>query len=149
MCRLAERNSRSWALPSRSVAPSTRELKKSCWRERPTHSRRRHDGRHQHNCLLLDHFVFLQWNRKRPAVDRSSAIAAKCKAPRPGGSAVESPAQTPRTVISNRSAYHERGGHHRSTLADKSAVSVVQLCRVLVGLGNRASGLSVCVVGAS
>src|SRR6266568_4158085 len=146
MCRLPERNSRSRALRSQSVAPRARELKKSCWRKPQTHSRRRHDGRDHHYCLLLDHFVFLQRNRKRPAVDRSSAIAAKCEAPRAGGFAVESPAQTARTVIGDRSARHECGGHRRSAVADKRAVSVVRLCRVLVRPGHCASGLSICVV---
>ena len=32
-------------------------------------------------------------------------------------------------------------------LADKPAVSVVRLCRVLVRIGHCASGLSICVVG--
>jgi Hemolysins and related proteins containing CBS domains len=46
-------------LRSQSVAPRARESKKSCWRKPQTHSRRRHDGRDHHHCLLLDHFVFL------------------------------------------------------------------------------------------
>src|SRR2546421_1228506 len=141
MCRLPERNLRSRALRSQSVAPRARELKKSCWRKPQTHSRRPHDGRDHHHCLLLDHFVFLQRNRKRPAVDRSSAIATKCEAPLAGGFAVESPAQAPRTVTGGRSAHHECGGHRGSAVADKPAVSVVRLCRVLVRLTPCASGL--------
>ena len=81
-------------------------------------------SRDHHHCLLLDHFVFVQRNRKRPAVDRSSAVATKREAPRAGGFAVESPAQASGTVIGDRSARHECGGHRRSALADKPAVSV-------------------------
>src|SRR4029077_18777826 len=146
MCRLPERNSRSRALRSQSVAPRARESKKSCWRKPQTHSRKPHDGRDHHNCLLLDHFVFLQRNRKRPAVHRSSAIAAKCEASPAGGFAVESPAQTPGTVTGDRSAHHECVRHRCSALADKPAVSVVWLCRLLGRLGHCASGLSICVV---
>src|SRR4029077_20606059 len=147
MCRLPGRNSRSPALRSQSVAPRARESKKSCWRKPPTHWRRPHDGCDHHNCLLLDHFVFLQRNRKRPAVHRYSAIAAKCEAPRAGGFAVESPAQATRTVTGDRSAHHKCGRHSGSALADKPAGSVVRLRRVFVRLGNCASGLSICVVG--
>src|SRR5512133_370978 len=125
MCRLPERNSRSRALRSQSAAPCARELKKSCWRKPQTHSRRPHDGRDHHHCLLLDHFVFLQRNRKRPALDRSSAITTKRKAPRAGGFAAESPAQTPRTVVGDGSARYECGGHRGSAAADKPTVSVV------------------------
>src|SRR5439155_25098199 len=107
-----------------------------------------HDGRDHHYCLLLDYFVFLQRNRKRPAVDRSSAIAAKCEAPGAGGFAVESPAQTPRTLIGDRSAHHECGGHSGSVLADKLTGLVVRLCRVVLCVGHRTSGLSVFLVGA-
>src|SRR4029077_20284116 len=142
MCRLPERNSRSRALRSQSVAPRARESKKSCWRKPQTHSRKPHDGRDHHNCLLLDHFVFLQRNRKRPAVHRSSAIAAKCKAPPADGFAVESPGQTPGTVTGDRSAHHECGGHRRSALADKPAGSVVRLRRISVRIGRCAPGLS-------
>src|SRR5882724_9176322 len=143
MCRLPERNWRSQALRSQSVAPRARESKKSCWRKPQRHSRRPHDGRDHHNCLLLDHFVFLQRNRKWPALDRSSAIAAKCKAPLAGGFAVESPAQAPRTVTGDRSGRHECGGHRGSAAADKPAVSMVRLRRVLVRVGHCASGLSI------
>src|SRR6266550_3360858 len=146
MCRLPERNWRSRALRSLSVAPRARELMKSCWRKPQTHSRRPHDGRAHHYCLLLDHFVFLQRNRKRPAVDRSSTITTKREAPRAGGFAVESPAQAPRTVVGDRSGRHECGGHRGSAAADKPAVSVVRLCLVLVRLGHCASGLSISAV---
>src|SRR4029077_17294615 len=107
MCRLPERNSRSPALRSPSVAPRARESKKSCWRKPQTHSRRRHDGRDHHHCLLLDHFVFLQWNRKRPAVDRYGAVAAKRKAARAHGFEIEPPAKAARTVTGDRFARHE------------------------------------------
>src|SRR5215468_3923586 len=99
MCPLPEQHWRSRAWPSLSVAPHARESKKSCLRKPQTHSRRRHDSRDHHHCLLLDHFVFLQRNRKRPVVDRSGAITPKCKAPRACRFAVESPAPTSRTVI--------------------------------------------------
>src|SRR4029077_12677322 len=149
MCRLPERNSRSPALRSPSVAPRARESKKSCWRKPQTHSRRRHDGRDHPHCLLLDHFVFLQRNRERPAVDRSGAIATECEAPLASGFAVESPAQAPRTGTSHRSAHHKCGRHSGSASADKPAGSVVRLYRVLVRPGDCPSGLFICFVGSS
>src|SRR5262249_50753530 len=145
-CRPQERNSRSQAWRSLSVAPRTKESKKFCWRRPQTHSRRRHDGRGHHHCLLLDHFVFLQRNRNRPPLDRPGAIAAKCETPGSGGSAVKLPAQASRTVTGDCSAHHECGGHHRYPVADKGAVSLLRLCWVLVRLGHCASGLSICVV---
>src|SRR5262245_32935849 len=147
ICRLRERNSKSQGSRSLSVTRGAKGSKKSCSRKPQTHSRRPHDGRDHHHYLLRDHFVFLQRNRKRSAVDRSGAIAAKCEAARARGFAVESPAQTHRTSTGNRSAHHECGGHRRSALADKPAVSVVRLCRLLARLGHCASCLSIRVVG--
>ena len=103
--------------------------------------------RGHHHRLLLDHFVFLQRNRKRSAVDRSGAIAAKCEAALSSSFAVESPAPTSRTAAGNRSADHECCRHCRSAVAHKPAGSLVRLRRVLVRLGHCASCLSVRVVG--
>src|SRR4030095_12534294 len=68
ICRLPEPNSRSRALRSLCVGPGARELKKCCWKKPKAHSRRQRDGSNYHHCLLLDHFIFLQRNRKRPVV---------------------------------------------------------------------------------
>src|SRR5215469_3408942 len=148
ICPLPEQNSKSQALPSLSVARDAKGSKKSCWRKPQTHSRKRHDGcDHHYHCLLLDHFVLLQRNRKWPVVDRSGPIAAKCEASRARGFAIESPAPTPRTVIGDRSAHHECRRHRRSASADKPVVSVVRLHWILIRPGHCASCLSIRVVG--
>src|ERR1051325_6375811 len=147
ICHLPERNSKSRAFRSLSVARVTTELNKFYWRQRQTHSRRRHDGCGHYHCLLLDHFVFLQRNRKRSVIDRSGAVAPKREAPRACGFAVESPAPTSRTVTGDRSARHECGRHRRFALADQSVVLVVQLRWILVRPGHCASCLLVRVVG--
>src|SRR6266705_6702455 len=95
------------------------------------------------NFLLLDCFVFFQRDRKRPAFDRSSAVAAKCKAPRTSGLAVESVAETPRAVARNRFALHECGRYSRSALADAPTSSIMGLRRLFFLPGDRAASLSI------
>src|SRR5215831_5928407 len=104
ICRLPGRNSRSRALRSPFVARGATESRKSCSRKPQTHLRKPHDGRHHYHCLLLDHLVFVQRNRKWPAFDRSSEIATKREAPRTGCFAVESPPQASGTLVGYRSA---------------------------------------------
>ena len=146
ICRPRARNSRFRSLPLPCGARGVKESRKFCWRKQPAAAckkhrikrAQRHDDR-LHHFLLLDCFVLLQRNRKRTAVDRPGAIAAKCETSRAGGRAARSTAETSGAVARDCFAFHKCGGHTRPAPADAPIGPFVGLRRLFNRVGDRAS----------
>src|SRR6266516_497837 len=149
ICRLRAQDSRFHDSLLPCGARGVRESRKFCSRKQPAATFKKHrikpaqlhDDR-LHHFLLLGCFVLFQRNRKRTAVDRPGAVAAKCETSRTSGRAAQSTVKTSGTAARDCFAFHKCGRHPRPAPADASIGSLIPIFWICYRVSNCVSRIS-------